>query len=149
MITELILDLIIAINENNLENTKKYVNLINQSKIGDDLTYVLDIHRINLYALDNECFDYVLQNLKNLNRPEDVLLERKKTLLLKNSNPIEIENFILNELNSRTFLNVNDDLFFKALIQLTVNLKDEQKIAKIFNIIRQRINREGEIENGM
>lgn len=144
MVTELILDLIIAINENNLEDVKKYVDLLNQNNY-EDLTYVLDIHRINLYALDNESYDYVLKNLKHLNRAEDVLLERKKTFLIQNNNVEEIENFILNELNSRTFLNVNDDLYFKALIQLAVNLKDQQKIVNIFNNIKNQIHKKGEI----
>jgi hypothetical protein len=134
---ELIMNLILSINNYDLDSTKMYVDLINKNTniFPVDLTNTLDIHRTENYPLDNYCFDYALEHLKALNNAEEVLWKRIKNQLLIRNDKDEIENFILQELKSNITHDIPDGLYFNTLIQLTVNLHDRDKIAKIFDLI--------------
>lgn len=137
---ELVMNLIDSINNYDLDNTKKYVDLINELPQSEcaHLTEMLDIHKFSNYALDNYCFDYVLLRLHYLIEQDNIRWKRDTNKLLTEKNVEKIEQFIYNQLKEKTY-NINNKNFIHTLIQLTVNLQNREKTAKIFTIIRDQI----------
>lgn len=130
---ELVINLINAINNYNLEETKQYVELINElpGEECSNLTELLDIYRETNYALDNECFDYILLHLHYLRLQDNVRWRRDINKLLDKHNNADIEQFISNQLNQKTYI-IENKQFIQGLIQLAVNLQDREKTSKVF-----------------
>ena len=147
-IEELVINLIIAINNQNLEDTKKYVKLINESELQkQNLDSMLDVHNIDLYDLNNKCFEYVLDNLIDLQQQtqvDEVKLYRYRNVLLNNNNAEQIENFILSQLETPTF-NVKTQILMQVLIQLAINLKNKEKTQQMLFKIKEQLSREEEM----
>lgn len=139
---EMVMNLILAINDENLEETKKYTNLINSLEFYStgDLTNMLNInHRFQNYKnyLDNECIEYVLLHLK-INKSEEIRLFRKKLKLIRDSDPFVIRDFINSELNHKSY-GVPEQMFVQVLIELTVQLSSPEEIKTFFDRINARI----------
>lgn len=131
---ELIIKLINAINSYNLEETKQYVELINELPEDEciNLTELLDIYRDTNYALDNECFDYILLHLHYLRSQDNVRWRRDINKLLTKHDIKDIEQFISNQLEQKTYT-IDNKFFVQGLIQLAVNLQDREKTSKVFD----------------
>lgn len=134
-----IIELINAINNENLNDTKKYVDLLNsypeEVGITTILTDTLNVHGYP-YPLSNVSFDYILDNLKYLNNADLVKLQRKKLRLIKNNNPQEITDFILEQLKFPTY-RVFDKELMQNLLQLIPYVKDKAKISEILSMIKE------------
>lgn len=129
---KIIMNLILALNNDNLEQTKQYVNLLKTYNYDiNHLTGILNIHNTE-YDLDNQSFDYVLEHL-TLNRADDIRWKRNKEKLLLENNKENIKKFIYSQLNYKTY-EIDQHLFIQDLIGLTVRLTNEE-ISEIFKIL--------------
>lgn len=137
---ELIMNLILAIQSNDLENTKIYVEEFNSIydslNLETNIGILLDIHSPEIYGTDNEAIEYVLLNLKGLTRPEVARWNRQKYKLLHSNESIfELENFINAQLENKTY-DIDDSIFVQGLIQLAVRLNDRAKTVEIFKKLK-------------
>lgn len=134
---ELMINLFQAIKINNLDETKKYVNLINNLKGYDekkqDLPIFLEIPRLTTDALNNQCYDYILLNL-DMGNQDDVRWKRDINILIMNGDKTLIESFIINQLNKKTY-NIITDEFEWGLLKLTRELQDPIKINNYLQIL--------------
>lgn len=113
-----LIDLINAVNEDNLELTKRIVDYFNE------VTNIKNVPNINQHFtledirknINNESFNYVVNNIKGMN--EYTKWELKVAKLKNNNNEEEIENFILNYLNNKNL----DNQELSSLIQLATNI---------------------------
>ena len=95
------MNLIIAINEENLEKTKQMVDSVNNLTPDEvsmgDLNYMLGLDYAGsnfVNYLNNECLDYMLLNMKYLYRSQEIYLNKIRLKLIRNGNDKEIEEFI-------------------------------------------------------
>lgn len=113
-----LIDLINAVNEDNLELTKKIVDYFNE------VTNIKQVPNINQHFtledirknINNESFNYVVNNIKGMN--DYTKWELKVAKLKNNNSEEEIENFILDYLNNE---NLNNQKL-SSLIQLATNI---------------------------
>lgn len=136
------MNLIIAINEEDLETTKNCCDMLNNLSFYStgDLTNLLNInYRTQNYVnyVTNACIDYVLDNLK-INYVDEIKLFRNKTHLIETADPNQIKIFINEQLQNKTY-DVNEQFFIQSLIELTVQLHDLNEIKAFFNQINDRI----------
>ena len=140
-IEELVMNLFLAVKDNDLDMTKKLVDSLNEQYDSIDpelnIWLLLDVHNPELYDAENKAIEYVLLNLKGLINPEVARWNRKKYQLSNfNNNVISIENFINEQLDNKTY-DIDDSLFIQGLIELTVKINDNKKTRKIFNRIKK------------
>lgn len=145
-IEELIMNLILAIQDDNLEDTKTFVDFFNSiyDTIDPELNIwlLLDIHNPETYNIDNQSIEYILQNLKGLINPEVARWNRQKYKLLHFNDDLQsIEDFVNSQLENKTY-NIDDSLFIQGLIQLTVKLNDNAKTKMIFDKIKMLVKEE-------
>lgn len=120
-----ILDLILGIKDNNLEQVKLNVNILNNSKdvLADEgYTYLdgtLSLGEMS-QKYNNESLLYVLDNLMLLNNVERIKWSLTIRDLMKNRNALDIQNFINTTINNG---NIPDYKFY-SLIQLATNIQD-------------------------
>jgi hypothetical protein len=139
-IEDLIMSLIVAIQDDDLENTKRYVEEFNNSydslNLETNIGILLDIHSPETYGANNKSIEYVLLHMKGLNDAEVARWNRKRYSLLNSKENIpEIEAFIQDQLQNKTY-NINNNLFVQGLIQLAVRLNDRLKTAAIFEQLK-------------
>ena len=139
-IEDLIMSLVVAIQDDDLENTKRYVEEFNNSydslNLETNIGILLDIHSPEIYGANNKSIEYVLLHMKGLNDSEVARWNRKKYSLLSSKENIpEIEAFIQDQLQNKTY-NINNNLFVQGLIQLAVLLNDRLKTAAIFEQLK-------------
>ena len=136
------MNLIIAINEENLEVTKNCCDMLNNLPFYStgDLTNLLNInYRTQNYVnyVTNPCIDYVLDNLK-INYIDEIKLFRKKTYLIEIADPYQIKSFVTEQLQNQSY-DVDEQFFVQSLIELTVQLHDLNEIKILFNQINNHI----------
>ena len=110
-----LMDLVLALQNNDIEITKQCVDFLNSISDTIDpetnIWLLLDIHNPDLYKDSNESIEYLLLHLKGLINPEVARWNRKKHQLLHfNDDLYLIENFISEQLNKKTY-NIDDSLF--------------------------------------
>ena len=120
-----ILDLILGIKDNNLEQVKLNVDILNNNKdvLADEgYTYLdgtLSLGEIS-QKYNNESLLYVLDNLTLLNNAERIKWNLTVRDLMKNRNISDIQNFINVAINNGNITNYK----FYSLIQLATNIQD-------------------------
>jgi hypothetical protein len=139
---EIVINLILAVNANDLVSTVEYVNLFNENydilPLETNIEILLDIHTPENYGLDNQAIDYVLRHLKGLSRPELARWTRDKYKLLLQNNKGAIKNFINEQLRFQTY-GVEENLFIQGLIQLVVKTNDRDYVNEVLNLLKDRI----------
>ena len=136
------MNLIIAINEEDLEVTKHCCDMLNSLSFYStgDLTNLLNInYRTQNYTnyITNPCIDYVLNNIK-INYVDEIKLWRQKAYLIEFADPNQIKTFVTEQLQNKTY-DVEEQFFIQVLIELTVQLHDLNEIKTFFNQINNRI----------
>lgn len=120
-----ILDLILAIKEDNLEQVKLNVNILNNNKdvLADEgytsLDGVLSLGEMS-QKYNNESLLYVLNNLTLLNSVERIKWNLMIRDLMKNRNISDIQNFVSTAINNGDIT----DYRIYSLIQLATNIQD-------------------------
>jgi hypothetical protein len=121
-ITLVIIDLVFAIKNNNLEQTKEYVEILNNNFNPNEmevyyLNEMLGFADLNSFNL-NESLTYVLYNLKYLTNVDKIKWEIQIIQVLAkyqlNKNPSIIENFIKDSISNNAIENYQ----FNGLIRL-------------------------------
>ena len=93
-----ILDIIENIRNNDIENLKKNIEILNNdTSITEPLNNMLDL-TILVDRFPNESIKYLLENLIPIRNQEQLLWNYEVKLLSQDYDPIEIENFIKNEI---------------------------------------------------
>lgn len=134
----LIIKLIKAINNEDLETTIDCVNSLNQLEYSNQT--ITQILRFNYDYLNytnyfnNVCIDYVLENLNGINEAQEALFHKHKNKLAFNRDTVAIENFINNQLQEKTY-NISDKLLVQGLIELAVQLNDRVKTGQMLDTI--------------
>lgn len=120
-----ILDLILAIKEDNLEQVKLNVNILNNNKdvLADEgytsLDGVLSLGEMS-QKYNNESLLYVLNNLTLLSSVERIKWNLMIRNLMKNRNISDIQNFVNTAINNEDIT----DYKIYSLIQLATNIQD-------------------------
>lgn len=144
---ELSMQLILAINEENLNNTINTVNLLNEMKLEMweiyNLEQVLSLNAEGINyknSIHNLCIDYVLQNLKHIPMYKFMLFDRKRIRMRQEQDLSKIENYIKELLNQENYSSQVRDIkdIIQTLIELSVLLKNREKTAYYFSLIQNK-----------
>ena len=137
--------LINAINDEDLATTMECVDIINQLEYSDQI--LTSILRFNFNYQNytnyftNVCIDYVLKHLKGINMVGQISFIRDKNKLSIEADPKVIKDFILNQLENKTY-DITDKELVQGLIELAVQMNDRQQTADIFTKILERFDGE-------
>lgn len=131
-------ELFYAIQREDLDTTKKYVNLLNSIPSERDMAKFLEINKLINGAFTNLCYDYVLLNLNSIDKQERELIRWKRhiNMLLHSGNydDDDIESFILTQINNLSY-QISHQNFIEGLYKLARNINDVEKSLLIFNKI--------------
>lgn len=144
---ELSMQLKLAVDKEDLNITKKIIELLNnmQLKIEDVyfLINLLSINQNDLFTytnlLNNICIDYILENLY-ISTPatlKRILYYRERKRILQETDQQKIENYLNNYLKRDTY-EEEDKIIIQTLIELTTHLTDHSKIAHYFSLIQNK-----------
>lgn len=133
-----IIDLIIAIQDNNLDKAKELVKYLNNNFIIVDneinLEELLGLFNKN-FDINNETIDYVLDNLNYLNNIDFLKWNRKISKLIFNKNFDEIKQFVFSQLESLTY-NISPTTLYQSLIKISASLANNEESKYLLNYIR-------------
>lgn len=144
---ELIMQLILAINEENLNNTINIVNSLNNMELTQqeirNLEWLLSIDaegKNYKNTINNLCIDYILANLKHMPMYKFMLFDRKRIRMRQEQNLSIIENYIQDLLNQENYSELVRDIkdIIQTLIELSVLLKNREKTAYYFSLIQDK-----------
>ena len=121
---KIIMNLILAINNEDLTTTMECVALLDNFNPYPVtmISNMLSLHPADMnYSnyLSNKCIDYVLDNLL-INSKDEIKLMRKKESLLLEKDIDKIELFLTQELHNNTFKAVHPRTYIQTLIELAV-----------------------------
>lgn len=145
---QLIMQLVIAINEEDLEATIDLVDKLNilqpDTKEETEKLFIL----LQLSTPDNggytnfqfnQCIDYILKNLYNLEENNTILFHRLRNRMRVIEDTDYIENYIEELLNKNAEeYNISNADLLQTLIEAIVKLRDRNKIIHYFAIIQDK-----------
>lgn len=133
-IAVVILELSKAIREDNLELTQEKVLILNNNldKIVDGIDDLITAGDYGNISLDNQSFNYVLDNALFLTFKDLYKFRRKVRKLLLQRDEELIKNFILEIINEDSSKYKEMETFYEDLILLTSQINDEE----IFNTVK-------------
>ena len=142
---EAIINLVIAINEENLDLTIQIVDYINSLHLSEDelnnISQILSLdHLGNNYtnALHNRCIDYILENL-NILFYKNILFIRKQSQMRAEQDTKILEEYINQLLNQNEYPYAKDEKqVIQFIMELVVLLKDKDKIIHYGSLIRNK-----------
>lgn len=142
---QLTMQLILAVHNNDLQQTKELIDTINQLHLKiEDVYYLINTLSINqndktsyINLLDNQCVDYIISNLSNLPLSEQILFYRKKAQILQSDSILNIENYIEMYLNKEKY-EVEKSVILQTLIEAITKLQDNSKISYYFSLIEKK-----------
>lgn len=133
--------LITAINNEDLATTIECVDIINQLEYSNQVLTSMLRFNFNYQNYTNYftniCIDYVLEHLNGINMVGQIAFIRDKNKLAIQANPKIIKNFILEQLNNKTY-DITDKELIQGLIELAVQLNDRNETAEIFAKILEK-----------
>lgn len=151
---QLIMQLILAINEEDLETTMDLVDKLNilkpDSKEEAEKLFIL----LQFSSPDNggytnfqfnECIDYTLKNLYNLEENNTILFHRLRNRMRVIEDTDYIRNYVeeLLSKNAKDY-NVSDNDLLQTLIEAIVKLRNRNEIIHYFTIVQDKFFPEGE-----
>lgn len=137
--------LITAINDEDLATTIECVDTINKLEYSNQV--LTSILRFNFNYQNytnyftNACIDYVLEHLNGINMVDQITFIRDKNKLSIQANPKIIKNFILEQLDNKTY-DITDKELVQGLIELAVQLNDRNETAEIFAKILEKFDKD-------
>lgn len=135
------IELFYALEAMDLEKTKNCIDILNNMSYDRNITKFLELNKIINGNLNNNCYDYLLLNLKNIDNREFIRWNRDINILLYSGRYSinDIENFIIKQLDKKSY-NINTDEFINGLLKLAKNMdKDPEKALRIISIIKERV----------
>lgn len=143
---QLTMQLILAVHNNDLQQTKELIDTINQLHLKiEDVYYLINTLSINqndktsyTNFLNNQCIDYIISNLSNLSLAKQILFYRKKAQILQNGSLSDIENYIEMYLNNKEEYEVEKSVILQTLIEAITKLQDNSKISYYFSLIEKK-----------
>lgn len=135
-----ILELAKAIKEDNLNETKNQVQILNNNiaEIDTDIDDLVTSNHGNI-ALDNESFNYVLENALFFTSADLYKFRRKVRQLLLDENEEEIQNFILEIINNNKPEYKDMEVFYEDLILLTSQIDNENIFDMVKNYLESQV----------
>ena len=152
LLEELIMQLIVAINTEDLLQVKNIVNNINNRSLSSEekkqINKLLNLtHTGGSYPnpINNKCIDYIMDNL-NLPFYKEMLFQREQYRIRQEKNPLIIEEYIQKLLNKNDYPHAKDEQqVIRFLIEAATLLKDREKISYYFSLIQKKFfNKEGD-----
>lgn len=145
---QLIMQLILAINEEDLKTTIDLVDKLNILKPDNEAETEKLFLLLQLSSPDNggytnfqfnECIDYILKNLYNLEKNNTILFHRLRNRMRVTEDPDYIRDYV-EELLSKDAkdYNVSDNDLLQTLIEAIVKLRDRNKIIHYFTIVQNK-----------
>ncbi len=145
---QLIMQLVIAINEEDLETTMELVDKLNILKPDTEEETEKLFILLQFSSPDNggytnfqfnECIDYVLKNLYNLEKNNTILFHRLRNRMRVIEDVNYIRNYI-DELLSKDAkeYNISETDLLQTLIESIVKLRDRDEIIHYFTIIQDK-----------
>lgn len=135
------IELFYALEAMDLEKTKNCIDILNNMSYDRNITKFLELNKIINGNLNNNCYDYLLLNLKNIDNREFIRWNRDINILLYSGRYSinDIENFIIKQLDKKSY-NINTDEFINGLLKLAKNMdKDPETALRIISIIKERV----------
>lgn len=140
-IATIVLDLAKAIKEDNLDTTQEKVRILNENidKITTDIDDLITSNHGNI-SLNNESFNYVLENALFFNSAKLYQLRRKVRRLLLDDNEEEISNFIIEIISKDKLEFKGIEAFYEDLILLTNQINNETIFEMVKNYLESQVN---------
>lgn len=131
-------DLLIAMQTEDLEETKKLVNFLNKNFIPIDkipnLNELVPVYSLYSDNENNESYIYVVNNLEGLTNTEQLKWNLAINLLMKKNDKIEMENFLQNILSSLDSL---EEYQINSLIRLSIKANRYDLLKNIRDFIKE------------
>lgn len=130
----LIIDLLLALENNDIDLIKVYVNQINEIRTQEDkfknLIAFFEVPVLEVKYGNTEGFNYILENLNGIPQQEKdfIYWNRKINQLIKNNNEQEIIDFINEQSSDLTILNSHQK---NSLIRLSTKINNFDLLYKI------------------
>lgn len=133
-----IADLLIAMQNENLEETERIVNFLNENFIPNDqvknFNELIPVYKLYSDNENNKAYIYVINNLNGLTDIEQLKWSLQINELITKNNQQEIKEFLLSTISSLNFLN---EYQVNSLIRLSIKINNYD----ILNTIRQYLKR--------
>lgn len=144
---KLTMDLILAINNEDLISTKEIINIINTMSL-NSTEIATFVQLLSLTAgggnytnpLDNKCIDYIFENFIYEPKYKYILFYRKRLQMRKETDDNKIEEYIkyLFENENNNYAKDRKD-FIQTLIELIAKLKDKEKKVHYYSLIKDNL----------
>ena len=144
---KLTMDLILAINNEDLISTKEIINIINTMPLNSteiatfvQLLSLTDGGGNYTNPLDNKCIDYIFENFIHEPKYKYILFYRKRLQMRKETDDNKIEEYIkyLFENENNNYAKDRKD-FIQTLIELIAKLKDREKKVHYYSLIKDNL----------
>lgn len=134
----IIQNLFYAIQTHNLEETQKYVDILNSIPSERDMFKFLELYAIVDGAFNNLCYDYILLHLNTIDKEtrEITRWEREinKMIYSGKYNDNDIKNFILKQISHLDY-QISTQQFIRGLYKLARNINAPEQSLLMFQQI--------------
>ena len=117
----LVIDLLLALQKDDIEETKELVHTLNESydfnnPEEENLEILLGLGNQH-YPLYHQSIDYVLDNLNHLHNSENLKFDRKILNLIAKRDIAEIKEFITSQIQQKTY-NISDKKLQQGILKV-------------------------------